>query len=199
MTSQLPCNANLKQLRHRAKDLLKAHKNGDPSCCVILRNLYRFEGKTDQEIRDCDVSLVDVQFAIALEYGFKGWRDMKEYVTAASGERALGQLDMPAPGNEPGNTYARGMSAALSYLGTEMSYDRVMGLSGVAFVLQVDTSGPFIDGELDCAWWPNDTWGFDLGLPLIGPMIVKLLDKIMQDNIDGMLRAIKDRAEREHA
>ncbi len=36
---------------------------------------------------------------------------------------------------------------------------------------------------------------FDLGLPLIGPMIVKLLDKIMQNNIDGMLHAIKNRAE----
>jgi coenzyme Q-binding protein COQ10 len=39
------------------------------------------------------------------------------------------------------------------------------------------------------------TVDFDLGLPLIGPMIVKLLDRIMQDNIDGMLKAIKERAE----
>lgn len=39
------------------------------------------------------------------------------------------------------------------------------------------------------------TVDFDLGLPLIGPMIVKLLDKIMQSNIDGMLKAIKERAE----
>jgi hypothetical protein len=181
MTSQLPSNANLKQLRHRAKDLLKAHKNGNPSCCVILRNLHRFEGKTDQEIGDSDVSLVDVQFAIALEYGFKGWRDMKEHVTEASGERAPGQLDMPAPGNEPGNTYARGMSAALSYLGTEMSYDQVMGLSGVAFILQLDTSGPFIDEELDCAWWPNDAWGFDLGLPVLSQAAGWELRKVRHD------------------
>jgi len=39
------------------------------------------------------------------------------------------------------------------------------------------------------------TVDFDLGLPLIGPMIVKLLDRVMQNNIDGMLRAIKDRAQ----
>ncbi len=36
---------------------------------------------------------------------------------------------------------------------------------------------------------------FDLGLPLVGPLIRKLLDKIMKENIDGMLKAIKDRAE----
>jgi len=36
---------------------------------------------------------------------------------------------------------------------------------------------------------------YDLGLPLIGPLIVKLLDKIMQNNLDGMLKAIKERTE----
>ena len=36
---------------------------------------------------------------------------------------------------------------------------------------------------------------FDLGLPLVGALIGKLLDKIMQDNLDSMLKAIKERAE----
>ncbi|MFH1676373.1 MAG: SRPBCC family protein [bacterium] len=36
---------------------------------------------------------------------------------------------------------------------------------------------------------------YNLGLPLIGPLIVKLLDRIMQNNLDGMLGAIKKRAE----
>jgi ribosome-associated toxin RatA of RatAB toxin-antitoxin module len=39
------------------------------------------------------------------------------------------------------------------------------------------------------------TVDFDLGLPLIGPMIVKLLDKLTQGNLDSMLKAIKERAE----
>jgi hypothetical protein len=77
------------------------------------------------------------------------------------------RIDMAAPSVEPGNTYARGMPAVLSHLGTPISYDRVMGLTGVAFILQVDTSGPYVNGELDCAWWPNDAWGFDLGLPVL--------------------------------
>ena len=83
-------------------------------------------------------------------------------------EKPMGrQLDMPAPSAESGNTYARGISAVLAYLGADINYDRVMGLTGVAFILQVDTSGPFIEKELDCAWWPNDPWGFDLGLPVL--------------------------------
>ena len=77
------------------------------------------------------------------------------------------RIDMPAPPGESGDTYARAMSATLAYLGTDVSYDRVLGLSGVAFILQVDTNGPYVNGELDCAWWPNDAWGFDLGLPVL--------------------------------
>jgi coenzyme Q-binding protein COQ10 len=39
------------------------------------------------------------------------------------------------------------------------------------------------------------TVDFDLGLPLIGPMIVKLLDNLTRNNLDSMLKAIKERAE----
>jgi hypothetical protein len=70
-------------------------------------------------------------------------------ITCANGEepkekqmRSL--INMSAPSGESGNLFARGMSAILSYLGTDISYDRVMGLSGLAFILQVDTSGPYL-------------------------------------------------------
>lgn len=76
-------------------------------------------------------------------------------------------IKMTPPPDNWGNIHARGMSTILSYLGTEISYDRAMGLSGAAFVLQVETSGPYVNGELDAAWWPNDDWGFELGLPLL--------------------------------
>jgi hypothetical protein len=76
-------------------------------------------------------------------------------------------IDMPPPASDSGNVYARGMSAILSYLGADMTYDQVMGLSGVAFILQVDTSGPNNEWGLDCAWWPNGDWGFELGLPVL--------------------------------
>lgn len=39
------------------------------------------------------------------------------------------------------------------------------------------------------------TTDFDLGLPLVGPLINKLLDKLMRDNCAAMLTAIRDRVE----
>ncbi len=92
------------------------------------------------------------------------------------------RIDLPAPPKEPGNTYARGMSAVLSYLGKKISYDQVMGLSGVAFILQIDTSGPYIGKELDCAWWPNDAWGFNLGLPVLAKAAGREIRKINCDD-----------------
>ena len=92
------------------------------------------------------------------------------------------KINMSAPVSESGNIYARGMSTILSYLGTNVSYDRVMGLTGVAFILQVDTSGPYLPGnELDCAWWPNDDWGFELGLPVLAKAVGWELRKLSSD------------------
>jgi len=39
------------------------------------------------------------------------------------------------------------------------------------------------------------TVDYDLGLPLVGALINKLLDKIMKDNCDSMLKALKEKAE----
>jgi len=97
-------------------------------------------------------------------------------------ERLQSKVSMPAPASESGNTYARGMSAILSYLGTDVSYDRVMGLTGVAFILQVDTGGLYLPGnELDCAWWPNDDWGFELGLPVLSKAVGWELRRLASD------------------
>ncbi|MFC1452175.1 hypothetical protein ACFLSJ_02370 [Verrucomicrobiota bacterium] len=90
-------------------------------------------------------------------------------------------IKMPAPDPASGNTYARGMSAVLRYLGTDVTYDQVMGLSGVAFILQVDTSGPYVGEELDCAWWPNDAWGFELGLPMLAKGVGRDIRQIRCD------------------
>jgi ribosome-associated toxin RatA of RatAB toxin-antitoxin module len=40
------------------------------------------------------------------------------------------------------------------------------------------------------------TVDYDLGLPLIGPLINKLLDKLMKENCDSMLKALKEQAEK---
>ena len=48
MSLSLPDRPNLEQLRKQAKDLLKAHRQGDASACRILRHLARFAAVSDR-------------------------------------------------------------------------------------------------------------------------------------------------------
>lgn len=106
--------------------------------------------------------------AIAAERDEAG-RDLIAALDAETQETSmLEPIQMTPPDNQNGNIYARGMAAILDHLGCDLSYEDILGLTGVAFILQVDTSGPFFpEGNIDAAWWPNDPWGFYLGLPVL--------------------------------
>jgi hypothetical protein len=80
MSLSLPDRPNLEQLRKQAKDLLKAHKQGDASACRILRHLGRFAAASDQDVLKAKVTLSEAQQALAREYGFKNWAALVRYV-----------------------------------------------------------------------------------------------------------------------
>lgn len=80
MTKSLPANPSLVFLRKEAKAIRKSLKQNDASACPILRNLYHLKNRTDDEILSSKLSLQEVQFALALEYGFKDWKTLKAYV-----------------------------------------------------------------------------------------------------------------------
>ena len=80
MTRSLPPKPSVKFLKLEAKSILKAHKNADSSCCEVLRHLHQFKGRSDEEILSTELKLSDCQFAIAMEYGFKSWSDLKKHV-----------------------------------------------------------------------------------------------------------------------
>jgi hypothetical protein len=84
MTKSLPSNPSLKHLRNEARELLKAHKAGESSCCAVLRNLQKFKEKPDEAIQETTVGLQEVQFALAMEYGFKNWAELKSQVAGNS-------------------------------------------------------------------------------------------------------------------
>jgi len=82
MSRSLPAKPSLRYLKEEAKDLLKAKRAGDllkakragdVSCCATLRTLHRLESSSDAEVLAADVSLQEVQFALALDYGFTAW------------------------------------------------------------------------------------------------------------------------------
>ena len=80
MVKSLPQKPNLEHLKNQAKQLLKSHKHGDLTVCETLCLLHRFADLTPQEILAAKVSLKDVQFALALSYGFKGWERLTQHV-----------------------------------------------------------------------------------------------------------------------
>ncbi len=80
MTPSLPPSPSLKHLRHEAKALHKAHQARDVGACETLRHLKRFAGASDEEILAADVPLKEVQFALAMTYGFASWKAMKDHV-----------------------------------------------------------------------------------------------------------------------
>ena len=60
-----------------------------------------------------------------------------------------------------GNGYVRGLETLLVCEGASVNYERLMGLSGMAFILQADT-GHRWQGKVDAGWWPLDPWGLKL-------------------------------------
>lgn len=143
MTTRLPSSASLEQLRNQAKDILQAHRDSNPSCFPVLRHLKQFEGSSDARILATEVGLQQVQFALAMEYGFPTWTALKKHVEAQ-------QVPGIVPGIDPETRlvlagvpkigyhrrlcpFPGSVEAALEFLGTPEPYDYLMGVSGAPF------------------------------------------------------------------
>ncbi len=178
MSRLLPIRPDLAHLKNEAKSLLKAHDAGAPTSCPILRHIRRFANATDADILAARVTLTEVQFALAREYGFKGWDELRKVVLltcavdgadAPPAAQALRLPDPPAGGG--GNRFAQAYRMAVSYCGSACDYDTIAGDSGLAFILQADSKHtPYGAGvkELDLGWWPLDDWGAMLRLDFLG-------------------------------
>jgi len=145
MSHFLPKAPNLEQLRKQAKDLVKAHRSRDKDACGILRHLRQFDRASDEDILGAEVSLHDTQRAIAKEYGFEGWSQLKRHV-----EQAASASKAPSVRRENGRvwiegvpelrwgqsgecTFAGALAAALFVTPHPVSYADLMGYSGLAF------------------------------------------------------------------
>ena len=157
MSYSLPDSANLLQLKHQAKDLLKAHKRGDPACCEVLRQLPQFADLPDADILAAAVKLDDVQFALARHYGFDGWAAMKRHVEGLRWDatninlesRADGKVIKGLEGIDLGGSFtwpldSAGVAAAaiVRATGGVATYEDVMASNGFAFSGILDSYGP---------------------------------------------------------
>jgi Lon protease-like protein len=86
MTRELPPKPNLEHLKAQAKDLLDAHRRGEPQAFARIRAAVpAFARRSDEEIARGPFALHDAQSAIAREYGCASWADLRTKVAAAGG------------------------------------------------------------------------------------------------------------------
>ncbi|MGO9338169.1 MAG: ankyrin repeat domain-containing protein [Terracidiphilus sp.] len=77
----LPSNPNLDQLKHQAKDLIKAHAAHSLAAAQLIREFHpRFSGVADAVIFAADFRLSDAQLTIAREHGFLSWTRLKRRI-----------------------------------------------------------------------------------------------------------------------
>lgn len=72
---------DLENLRKRAKQLVRQHRDGVYVVAERLRrSLPSLDGMTDREVLAADFALHDAQKVVATELGFASWADLKEAV-----------------------------------------------------------------------------------------------------------------------
>ena len=86
MSKAMPSRPSLTHFKYQAKNLMRSQRDRDPSVCVTLRHLKRFARANDGEILGADLSLQEAQYALAMDYGFTSWNELKKYVESQGGE-----------------------------------------------------------------------------------------------------------------
>ena len=143
-------NANLEVLKKQAKEILATHGNGDASCCEILRSLHRFAGKSDTDILDRSLKLTEAQYALAMDYGFSSWSELRRKVGAeqedvrASLDLAQIQLGTWANGEDH---FCLIVEAVARYLGLDADLATIRALSSNGFAPGIRP------GESCSSWW----------------------------------------------
>ena len=168
MPRLLPPSPSLEQLHKQAKDLSKARKAGDASVCAVLRHIPALAKVPDEQILATDVPLQDVQHALAREYGFVGWSQLKHHVESmGGGDRPITAPVPVARQNgrvwiEPfeelrwdwtqTNSTLRCWAIIYQTLGLDITYADLMGVTGMAFRLQLHEQWCGSSPHLICGW-----------------------------------------------
>ena len=108
--------------------------------------------------------LATVTVLLAVGAGCARWEQMAPGVRSEGGKVWI--EDVPLAKGD-GNGHVRGLETILAHAGTPVAYERLMGLSGMAFIAQADT-GHRWEGTLDVGWWPLDEWGLSMRLDFLG-------------------------------
>ena len=107
MSRNLPPRADLTQLRHQAKDLLKSQQKGESHVCPVLRLLRRFAGSSDEQILSAELALHEAQYALAMDYGFGSWNELRTHVESHQDREASAEATAPCSYRQATEYYLR--------------------------------------------------------------------------------------------
>lgn len=77
MVRPLPVRPSLTHARNEAKAILRAHRRKERGCCAVLRHLKKLGDASDDQILATELTLADVQYALAVDYGYASWAKLK--------------------------------------------------------------------------------------------------------------------------
>lgn len=70
---------SLDHLKREAKRLLREARSGQPEPLALLQSLPDYRGETDADVSR-SATLLEMQLALARDYGFAGWAELKVFV-----------------------------------------------------------------------------------------------------------------------
>lgn len=130
-----PVRPNLDQLRHQAKDLLRAIRQGDPAAVAELRKHH--PKQPPKTIEPADAKLADVQATLARSYGLASWPRL---VTACRMTDAIWRGDADTVRalvlKDPRLLHESARGVADSNWGPPMSYAANVGQDGIIAMLR---------------------------------------------------------------
>jgi ankyrin repeat protein len=87
MTTSLPVDPSLENLKKQAKTLQKAWRAGETDAIARIRAVHpQYSGLSDEQLRAIQPRLTDCQLVLAREAGFDSWPQLKTAVQAANRE-----------------------------------------------------------------------------------------------------------------
>jgi ankyrin repeat protein len=135
-----PVRPNLDQLKHQAKDLLRAIRQGDPAAIAELRQHHPKQGTKTMDpasAKLAEVKLADAQAALARSYGLASWPRL---VTACRITDAIWRGDVEAVRDlvlkDPRLLHESARGVADSNWGPPMSYAANVGQDAIIAMLR---------------------------------------------------------------
>jgi hypothetical protein len=138
MYSSLPRHPSLGHLKKQAKMLLAAQRRGVRACCPLFRQIRRLSARTDEEILAASVSLAEAQLALAIHYGYSGWKEMIDEARSHPPSTEFSLEAVSARSEEAIPDYAGAgvplsVVAALNHAGVDLRFMEFAAASGWAF------------------------------------------------------------------